>query len=68
MNSFLMLAAEATAETAPVAEKAAEVAFDLEKKGKEEDLDGVQADIESLADQIVEVDKMLRGIIKQQSN
>jgi HPt (histidine-containing phosphotransfer) domain-containing protein len=48
------------------AETAAEVAFDLEKKGKEKDLDGVQTDIESLADQIVEVDKRLRGIIKQQ--
>ncbi len=50
------------------AETAAEVAFDLEKKGKEKDLDGVQADIESLADQIVEVDKMLRGIIEHMSN
>ena len=49
------------------AEKAAEVAFDLEKKGKEADLNGVQANIESLAAQIAEVDNTLRNMIKQQT-
>jgi HPt (histidine-containing phosphotransfer) domain-containing protein len=49
------------------AENAAEVAFDLEKKGQEADLNGVQADIESLAAQIAEVDKALRNMIEQQS-
>ena len=46
------------------AETAAEVAFDLEKKGREADLNGVQADIESLAAQIAEVDNTLRNMIK----
>ena len=49
------------------AENAAEVAFDLEKKGKEADLKGVQADIESLAAQIAEVDNTLRNMIEQQT-
>jgi two-component system, sensor histidine kinase and response regulator len=49
------------------AENAAEVAFDLEKKGKEADLSGVQADIESLAAQIAEVDNTLRNMIEQQT-
>jgi PAS domain S-box-containing protein len=49
------------------AENAAEVAFDLEKKGKEADLNGVQADIESLAAQIAEVDNTLRNMIEQQT-
>ena len=46
------------------AETAAEIAFDLEKKGKEADLNGVQADIENLAAQIAEVDKTLRNMIE----
>lgn len=50
------------------AETAAEVAFGLEKKGKEDDLDGLQADIEILANQIFEVDKTLRNIIEQPSD
>jgi HPt (histidine-containing phosphotransfer) domain-containing protein len=49
------------------AETAAAVAFDLEKKGKAADLKGAQADIESLAAQIAEVDKTLRNMIAQQS-
>jgi two-component system sensor histidine kinase/response regulator len=49
------------------AEIAAEVAYDLEKKGKKADLNGAQADIESLAAQIAEVDKALRIMIEQQS-
>ena len=49
------------------AETAAEVAFDLEKKGKEADLNGVPPDIENLAAQIAEVDKTLRNMIEQQS-
>ena len=49
------------------AETAAEVAFNLEKKGRAADLNGVQADIESLAAQIVEVDNTLRNMIEQQT-
>ena len=49
------------------AENAAEVAFDLEKKGKDADLNGVQTDIESLAAQIAEVDSTLRNMIEQQT-
>ena len=49
------------------ADAAAEVAFDLEKKGRKADLNGVQADIESLAAQIAEVDNTLRNMIEQQS-
>jgi HPt (histidine-containing phosphotransfer) domain-containing protein len=49
------------------AETAAEVAFDLEKKGKEADLSGVQADIDSLAAQIAEIDNKLRNMIEQHS-
>ena len=48
------------------AETAAETAFELEKKGKEKNMGDVQAGIESLAVQIVEVDRRLRGILKQQ--
>ena len=47
------------------AEPAAEVAFELEKKGKEENFDGVPDTIETLAGQVAEVDKILRGILKQ---
>jgi PAS domain S-box-containing protein len=46
------------------AETAAEIAFDLEKKGKEAHLNGIQPDIESLAALIAEVDKTLRNMIK----
>jgi HPt (histidine-containing phosphotransfer) domain-containing protein len=49
-------------------ETAADLAFDLEKKGREADLEGVQADIESLAAQIAEVDNTLRNMIEQQSD
>ncbi|MEX1325718.1 MAG: response regulator [Desulfobacterales bacterium] len=48
------------------AETAAEIAFDLEKKGKTADLQGVQADIDRLAAHISEVDKTLRNMIKEQ--
>jgi HPt (histidine-containing phosphotransfer) domain-containing protein len=47
------------------AETAADVAFELEKKGKAEDFDGVQTAIERLTDRIYEVDKTLRGILLQ---
>jgi PAS domain S-box-containing protein len=50
------------------AETAAEIAFDLEKKGKAADLKGVQADIERLAAQISEVDNTLRNMIEQHSS
>jgi len=46
------------------AETAAEVASDLEQKGKKADLTGGPAGIESLAAQIAEVDKTLRNMIK----
>jgi CheY-like chemotaxis protein len=49
------------------ADTAAQIAFDLEKKGQAADLKGVQPDIESLAAQIAEVDKTLRNMIQQQS-
>ena len=48
------------------AETAAEIAFDLEKKGKAADLKGVRADIDRLAAHISEVDKTLRNMIKDQ--
>ena len=47
------------------AEPAAGVAFELEKKGKEENFDGVPDTIETLAGQVAEVDKILRGILEQ---
>jgi len=47
------------------AEPAAEVAFELERKGKEENFDGVPDTIETLAGQVAEVDKILRGILDQ---
>ncbi len=47
-------------------EAAAEVAFEIEKKGKAENFDDVQTNIENLTDQITEVDKMLRDIVEQQ--
>ncbi len=46
------------------AETAAEMAFDLEKKGKEADLEGAQPDIESLAAQTAEVGNTLRNMIE----
>jgi PAS domain S-box-containing protein len=45
------------------AETAAEVAFNLETRAKEADLNAVQADIESLTVQIAEVAKTLRKMI-----
>jgi CheY-like chemotaxis protein len=50
------------------AEPAAETAYKLEKMGKAENFDGVPAVIEELAGQVAEVDKTLRGILKQQSD
>ena len=47
------------------AEPAAEVAFELEKKGNEDNFDGVPDAIENLAGQVADVDKILRGIIDQ---
>ena len=47
------------------AESAAEVAFELETKGKSQDFDGVQNQIKTLEKLITEVDQMLRGMIKQ---
>jgi CheY-like chemotaxis protein len=47
------------------ADAAAAVAFELENKAKGENFDGVPEAIESLAGQIAELDKTLRGILKQ---
>ena len=47
------------------AKPAAEAAFELEKKGQEDNFDGVPDAIENLAGQIADVDKILRGIIDQ---
>lgn len=47
------------------AEPAAEAAFELEKKGKEDNFDGVPDAIENLAGQVADVDKTLRGILGQ---
>ena len=46
------------------ADSAAEAAFELEIKGKSEDFDGVQENIEALEDRMTEVDKMLRDMIQ----
>jgi PAS domain S-box-containing protein len=48
------------------AETAAEIAFDLEKKGKAADIQGVRADIDKLAAHISEVDNTLQNMIKEQ--
>jgi HPt (histidine-containing phosphotransfer) domain-containing protein len=47
------------------AETAAEIAFDLEKKGKAADIQGVRADIDKLAAHISEVDNTLQNMIKE---
>ena len=49
------------------ADPAAGIAFELEKKGKEDNFDGVPQTIESLAGLVDELEKTLRGIIKQQN-
>jgi CheY-like chemotaxis protein len=49
------------------AETAAEVAFELEKKGQGESFDGVPEAIDNLSGQVADVDKTLRGILDQQS-
>ena len=49
------------------AQQAAETAFDLEKKGKAENLSGVEMGIESLSAQIAQIDKVLRGVLKQRA-
>jgi CheY-like chemotaxis protein len=46
------------------AEQAAGVAFELEQKGKGDNFDGVPETIESLAGQVVELEKALRAIIE----
>ena len=50
------------------ADSAAEVAFDIEKKGKAGNFNGVPEQIKILRDRIGEVDRMLRGIIEQYSD
>ena len=50
------------------AESSAEVAYEIEKKGKAENFEGVQTDIEGLADQIAAVGRTLRDIIAQQAD
>ena len=48
------------------AESAAEIAFEIEKKGKAENFEDVKTMIENLTDHIAEVDTMLRDIVKNQ--
>ena len=48
------------------AESAAEVAYQIEKKAKIENLDDVRTKIEDLSDRITGVDKILRDILAQQ--
>ena len=48
------------------ADSAAEVAFELEAKGKSEDFDGVRNQIKTLEKYITKVDQMLRDMIKHQ--
>ena len=50
------------------AEDATETAFELEKKGKAENFDGVEAVLEKLTDQITDVDNTLRGFVDQRSD
>jgi len=50
------------------AESAAEIAFEIEKKGKTENFEDVQTMIENLTDRIAEVDKMLRDIVKNKTD
>jgi len=50
------------------ADSAAEVAFEIEKKGKSADFDGVPANIDELGKRIAEVHKMLRDLVEQQSD
>ena len=45
------------------ADSAAEVAFELEQKGKQADFDGVTEAIEKLAGQVVELDRALQNLI-----
>jgi CheY-like chemotaxis protein len=47
------------------AEPAAEVAFELEKKGKADTFDGVPEAIENLAGQITQLDQALRAILEK---
>jgi HPt (histidine-containing phosphotransfer) domain-containing protein len=47
------------------AEPAADVAYKLEKKGKEDNFDGVPEAIENLVGQLAALDKTLRGILDQ---
>ena len=48
------------------ADAAAEVAFEIETKGKSKDFDGVRNQIKTLQKHITEVDQMLRDMIKHQ--
>jgi PAS domain S-box-containing protein len=46
-------------------ESAAAIAFELEKKGREDTFDGVPESIENLADQAAQLDKTLRAILNK---
>jgi HPt (histidine-containing phosphotransfer) domain-containing protein len=50
------------------AEAAAETAFDLEKKGQQGQLDGIDQIIESLAGQLEEVAQKLKDLVKEVSD
>jgi hypothetical protein len=47
------------------AEAAADAAFDLEKKGKQGELDGTDQIIDSLAGQLDEVAQKLKALVKE---
>ena len=46
------------------ADSAAEIAFDLEKKGREDTFDGVPKAIENLAAKVTQLDQTLRAILE----
>jgi PAS domain S-box-containing protein len=50
------------------ADPAANVAFELEKKGKSDNFDGVPEAIDNLTAQVAELEKTLKGIIEQQDD
>ena len=50
------------------ADSAAELAFEIEKMGKSEKLEGVRTKIEELTVRIRDVDKILQDMVKQKSD
>jgi HPt (histidine-containing phosphotransfer) domain-containing protein len=50
------------------AENAAEIAYEIEKKGKDSDFEDIQTLIAALHGRVAELDKNLRNLIKQQAD